>query len=89
MVGISSAPHNLEAFEKEARELLHGLRRMDPVATHRYFLFDPLAGHFEPGLSDARYVVARRHGFRSWPELTRTVLSAKESSRTLPWYSAV
>lgn len=88
MTGASSVPYNLQVFEKEARELLRDLRRMDPVATHRYFLFDPLAGHFEPGLADARYVVARRHGFRSWPELTRIVRSATESSRTLPWYSA-
>jgi hypothetical protein len=86
MASISSTPHGLQAFEQEVRTLLHGLRRMDPVATRQYFLFDPLAGHVEPGLVDVRYAVARRHGFRSWHELALFVLSAKEPYGTPPWF---
>ena len=63
------AQRNIEEFEKEARNLLHGLRRREATAIRRYFSYDPHAGHSQPGLADARYVIARLHGFRSWREL--------------------
>jgi hypothetical protein len=67
---------NLDALKKEARKLLHDLRRMDPRALRRYWSHDPLAGNFKPGLADARYVVARRYGFRGWRELKQRLVSA-------------
>jgi hypothetical protein len=70
--------HNLEDFEKQARNLLHNLRRRDAAATQAYFSVDPLAGHSQPSLADAKYVVARQYGFRSWQELKQRVVSAAQ-----------
>lgn len=67
---------NLNALEKEARELLHDLQRMDPRAMQRYSSHDPLAWNCQPGLADARYVVARQYGLKSWQELKQRMLSA-------------
>lgn len=78
MTRTLSSGRNLEGYEREARCLLHDLRRLDASAVARYFSFDPLAGIFRPGLSDARYVVARQYGFKSWRELKRRVVSAEQ-----------
>ena len=75
MARTLSSQGNLELFEKEARNLLHDLRRSDASAVRWYFSLDPLAGDFQPGLGDARYVVARQYGFRSWQELKQRVLT--------------
>ena len=64
---------DLTALEKEARELLHDLQRKDPRALQRYSSHDPLAGNSQPGIADARYVVARQYGFSGWQELCRRV----------------
>lgn len=69
---------SLSQFEAEARNLLHDLKRSDATALRRYSAFDPLAGHFQPRLADAQYVVARRYGFKSWQELKQRILSADE-----------
>jgi len=42
----------------------------------RYLSHDPLSGNFQPGLADARYVIAREYGFKSWQELKQRVFSA-------------
>jgi hypothetical protein len=82
-----SSQRNLEPFEKEARNLLHDLRRSDATAVQRYFSIDPLAGDFQPGLADAQYVVAREYGFRSWQELKQRVLSGEQDSlRSARWH---
>jgi hypothetical protein len=75
MVPTLSSQASLEHFEQQARDLLHDLRRKDPAAVRRYFSFDPLAGNFQPGLADAKYVIARQYGCRSWQELRRHLLS--------------
>lgn len=59
----------LEDIEKEARNLLHDLRRREITAVQEYYLRDPLAGAFHPRLSDAQYIVARRYGYKSWQRL--------------------
>ena len=66
---------DLGALEREARELLHDLQRMDPRALQRYSSYDPLAENSQPGLADVRYVVAREYGFKSWQELKQRVFS--------------
>lgn len=79
--------HNLEEFEKQARNLLHSLRCSDAAATCEYFSVDPLAGNGQPTLGDAKYVVARQYGFRSWQELRQCVVSAaQERIGGFPWY---
>lgn len=70
---------NLEQFEQEARNLLHNLRRKDVGATQKYFSFDPLAGHCQPGLADAKYIVAREYGFKSWQDLKQGVHAAEKN----------
>jgi hypothetical protein len=86
MAPTSSSPLTLQHFEKEARNLLHDLRRKDPTAVRRYFSFDPLAGNSQPGLADTQYIIARQYGFRSWQELKRRVLSAADDLvRPLLW----
>jgi hypothetical protein len=76
MTRILNPRRNLYALEREARELLHDLQRMDPRALQRYSSYDPLAENSQPGLADARYVVARGYGFKSWQELKQRVFSA-------------
>jgi len=66
---------NLQAVEKEARILLHGVRRRDAIALGRWHSLDPLAGSFQPRLADAQYVVARKYGFKSWQNLREKIVS--------------
>jgi hypothetical protein len=80
---------NLEDLEKQARNFLHNLRRRDALATEEYFSIDPLAGNSPPSLADAKYVVARQYGFRSWQELKQRVFSAApKHAGSFPWYFA-
>jgi hypothetical protein len=58
----------LDEIQKEARVFLHRLRRRDAAAVKQYFLLDPEAGTFSR-LADAQYVIARKYGYRSWPDL--------------------
>jgi len=60
---------NLENIKREARYLLHGLRRRDAAALRRYYSVDPLAGMFEPRIDEAQYVIAREYGYASWRRL--------------------
>ena len=81
MTRILNPRRNLFALEREARELLHDLRRMDPKAIQRYSSLDPLEWNSQPGLADTRYVVAREYGFKSWQELKQRVFSARLCKR--------
>ncbi len=56
-------------LEREARDLLRALRQRNAAAFRRYHSIDPLAGLSEPGLADAKYVIAREHGYSSWRKL--------------------
>ncbi len=60
---------NLEDIRKEARELLHDLRRRDAAALRRHYSLDCEAGKFPARLADAQYIVAREYGYRSWQKL--------------------
>jgi hypothetical protein len=64
-----SSQHNLEDVKKEARELLHGLRRSDVGALRRHSSLDGDAGRTSPRLADAQYIVAREYGYSSWQKL--------------------
>jgi len=61
---------NLEAIQKEARELLRALQRKDIAASERYSPFDVLESSSHARLADAQYIIARSYGFRSWASLT-------------------
>jgi len=61
--------HNLtlDQVKKEARDLLRGLRRRDPEALRRFV--GPFTDISRPALDDARFIIAREHGFSSWRKL--------------------
>ena len=60
---------HFEDIRKEARELLHDLRRWDAAAIKRQYSVDSEAGKFPARLADAQYTVAREYGYRSWQKL--------------------
>jgi len=60
---------HFEDIRKEARELLHDLRRWDAAALRRHYSVDCEAGKFPARLADAQYIVAREYGYRSWQKL--------------------
>jgi hypothetical protein len=87
MTSTLSVQHTLEDFERQARNLLHNLRRRDAAATEQYFSTDPLAGDGQPRLADTKYVIARQYGFRSWQELKQGLHSANQRPiGGFPWY---
>jgi hypothetical protein len=72
---------HLEDIKREARDLLHDLRRRDAAAFGRFQSYDPLAGLLEPRLDDALYIVAREYGYSSWQKL-RERLDSRSSTGT-------
>ena len=64
---------NFEDIKKEARELLHELRRWDATTLRRHASLDCEAGRFQARLADAQYIVAREYGYRSWQNLKQCV----------------
>ena len=64
---------NFEDIKKEARELLHELRRWDATALRRHASLDCEAGRFQARLADAQYIIAREYGYRSWHNLKQRV----------------
>src|SRR4051812_29944412 len=67
---------SLERLRKKAKELLHELRGNEPSAIARLSTFKPDVS--EPVLADAQYVIAREHGFESWPKLVHHLQSAPD-----------
>jgi len=66
----------LDDIRKEARDLLHVLRRDDPAALRRYHSFDPMAATLDPRLDDEQYIIARVYGYSSWPKLRAQLQSS-------------
>ena len=66
-------PSDPEVVKRQARDLLHGLRRRDTVALRRYYAIDPLADTFGSRISDAQYIIAREYGFASWQKLMESM----------------
>jgi hypothetical protein len=61
-------------LRKQAKELVQQLRTGDQAATarlHKYKL-----NVAEPMLADAQFVLAREHGFDSWPKLVHYIQAA-------------
>ena len=63
----------LDHMKKEARDLLHGLQRRDPYALRRCHAIDHLTDMSNPALDDARFIIAREHGFSSWRKLKERI----------------
>jgi len=81
---------NFEDIRKEARELLHDLRRWDAAALRRHYSVDCEAGKFPARLADAQYIVAREYGYRSWQKLKqRLETNRQDLSSSLPRASRI
>lgn len=79
---------SLAQLRKRAKELLQQLRNGDPSATERLRKYK--ANVSDPILADAQFVLAREHGFKSWPRLvhhlqTPFVLSSKPPFYRIDW----
>src|SRR5216684_522011 len=69
---------NLEQYKKQAKDLLKRFRAGDLDARHRIQQHHPqdckapdrAAGATTLALADAQLVIAREHGFQSWPKFT-------------------
>jgi len=62
---------SLAQLRKQAKELLKQLRNSDPSALER--VRKHRANVSEPILADAQFVIAREHGFESWPRLVHHI----------------
>jgi hypothetical protein len=71
---------NLNDIKKEVKNLLHALQRGDAVAVNRYHSIDAFADLCDPNIEDAQYIIAREHGYSSWPKL-KEQLHITSSSR--------
>ncbi len=74
MSRLSDRP-SLEQLRKQAKELLQQLRNGDPSATERLRQQKPNVS--DPILADAQFVLAREHGFESWPRLVHHIQAAQ------------
>ena len=69
---------SLEQLRKQAKELLRAYRAHDAemlarFRVHKSKLSGP-AGPHPASLADAQFVLAREHGFQSWPKLKRHII---------------
>jgi hypothetical protein len=62
---------SLDQLRKRAKELLRQLHSGDPSALERLRKYKTNTS--DPILADAQFVVARDHGFESWPRLVHYV----------------
>ena len=69
---------SLEQLRKRAKELLRQLRNGDAAATERLRKFKPNVS--DPRLADVQFVLAREHGFESWPKLVHHIQTSHPSS---------
>ena len=81
---------NLEQLKKQAKSLLHAAQARDRDALHRFAVLPAFSGisideinATDLALHDAQSVIAREHGFASWPALREEV-----EARTLSFAEA-
>lgn len=85
---------SLEQYKKQAKELLKAYRSADVETIRRVTRSHPrFAKLAEPGfeiskfaLADAQLVIAREHGFESWPQFTKRieVINSEAAARANP-----
>lgn len=66
---------SLEQLRKQAKDLLRELRNGEQPAIERLRQHKP--GASDPILADAQFVLAREHGFESWPRLVHHIQAAQ------------
>src|SRR5262249_43981177 len=87
-MSVSTPRLYLVQLRKQAKELLRQLRNGDPAAGERLRRYKPNA--VDAILADAQFVIAREHGFESWPRLVHHiqfpfVLSSKPPFYRIDW----
>ena len=60
---------DLEQLRKQAKDLLKSAHAGQPDALRRFWEHHPEHSPSAPSLADAQLVLAREHGFASWPKL--------------------
>jgi hypothetical protein len=83
MVSISVRPSSLAQLRKQAKDLLHAVRRDDPLARKRVSLHLPESARTPSNsikLAQTLHAIAREHGYPSWPRLVRVLQSPEEGS---------
>lgn len=68
---------SLEQLRKQAKKLVQQLRSGDPSATARLRKYKTTEA--DPILADAQFVLAREHGFESWPKLVHHIQASQVS----------
>jgi ankyrin repeat protein len=76
--GLPARP-NLEQYKKQAKELLRDASALEPTALARFHKHHPRVQNSSPHqpadltLADAQIVLAREHGFNSWPAFAKDI----------------
>jgi len=68
-----SAHPNLEQYKKQAKDLLKGCKVGDPEALRRIQAHYPRVAKLT--LAAAQFVIAREHGFDSWPKFAKQIMT--------------
>ena len=88
---------NLEQYKKQAKDLVKARKSGDPEALRRIRQYHPRLGKLPEvefqssrlALADAQFIIAREHGFESWPRFAKHIASLnRESSPDSMWESA-
>ncbi|WP_084214169.1 ankyrin repeat domain-containing protein [Terriglobus sp. TAA 43] len=70
--GLPARP-DLDQYKKQAKELLKQLKIGNAAAVSRVHAQVAVPSLESLGLSDAQFVIAREHGFASWPKFAREI----------------
>ncbi len=71
---------NMEQYKKQAKELARACREGDADALSRLRAHHPQPPEGRVALSDAQLVLAREHGFASWPQFAGEIEQARISA---------
>jgi ankyrin repeat protein len=76
---------SLEQYKKQAKELLHSSQLPEPAALQRFRKHLPpqKSGRNKFSLTDAQLVIAREHGFESWPKFIRQIERLRHQNSTV------
>src|ERR1700687_4217643 len=85
---------NIEQYKKQDKDLLKDCRSRDPEALRRMRAFVRADGRSKPvragtiALADAQFVIAREHGFDSWPKFAKEIATRAGGSLESVWRAA-
>jgi ankyrin repeat protein len=91
-----AARANLEQYRKQAKDLLKGCKAGDPKSLRRMWQYHNRSDKVSDPtrvlkftLADAQFVIAREHGFDSWPKFSKRITKLTGGEALAPlWKSA-